>query len=481
MTTPATLSATDFRKELRFRAARLEEVVAALPNERPVTATVKVDGELEVFAVDVPAGVVTLTNRNERQRVVRPIAAELLAALRRRGHQSMRGAGELYAVRGGAGPDAGRPLPFEQTIGQVRARAYKTTPAADQQQLRLAVFDIFELDGRQLWRVVPYAERFALLYSLFMNGEHFVRPVIGQTLAGREADPIQALWKQHVLAENFEGLVLRTNGAIKVKPIHTLDLAVIGIQAGRGKAAGRMGALVTAFRDWSGRFISAGKVGTGFTDAERAWWWQHVTRLPKQKLPKQASEPDRVFVVPQRVIEVEAERFNHRQAPAWHWHAPTRRWARAGSQPSALMQKPRFVRVRDDKSLTPYDLRLEQVPGFGADHAKIRIPDPGTDGARFREQLTAVRPDVARFASKLHVPAGDFEDLLQDTYVKALQGWERLEAAGKFAPGAGMPEPGRPLVTWLYTIFANAWTSLQRKRQVRRRRAVAATAGQLTE
>lgn len=65
---------------------------------------------------------------------------------------------------------------------------------------------------------------------------------------------------KEALAKGLEGLVLRKGDEwLKVKPVETHDLEVIGYQEGQGKHEGRMGALLT----------DRGKVGTGFTDVER--------------------------------------------------------------------------------------------------------------------------------------------------------------------------------------------------------------------
>lgn len=95
-----------------------------------------------------------------------------------------------------------------------------------------------------------------------------------------------------------EGLVLHgANGdTLKVKPRETYDVAVIGVQPGEGKHKGRIGALLT----------EKGKVGTGFTDAQRAAHYPNGT-----------------------VIEVEA----------------------MGLTPGGKFRHPRFVRVRWDKRL----------------------------------------------------------------------------------------------------------------------------------
>lgn len=74
-----------------------------------------------------------------------------------------------------------------------------------------------------------------------------------------KAEEIRASLK-HALSCGYEGLVLRgPDKWLKVKDHETYDVVVTGHQPGKGKHAGRMGALLT----------EKGKVGTGFTDAVR--------------------------------------------------------------------------------------------------------------------------------------------------------------------------------------------------------------------
>lgn len=100
-----------------------------------------------------------------------------------------------------------------------------------------------------------------------------------------------------------EGLVLRQGPvAIKVKPSDTLDLLVTGYEEGDGKHKGRLGFLVT----------SKGRVGTGFSDAEReAFWAQRDLLIGK-------------------TIEVECMQFT----------------------PAGVMRHARFIRERFDKEAT---------------------------------------------------------------------------------------------------------------------------------
>lgn len=65
---------------------------------------------------------------------------------------------------------------------------------------------------------------------------------------------------RYALERGDEGLILRQGDKwLKVKPNITHDVKVIGVIEGKGKHAGKMGALITPM----------GKVGTGFTDKDR--------------------------------------------------------------------------------------------------------------------------------------------------------------------------------------------------------------------
>lgn len=99
-------------------------------------------------------------------------------------------------------------------------------------------------------------------------------------------DDIKLVYED-ALKRGYEGLVLRNDDGtrLKLKPNTTYDVPITDIQPGKGKNKGRMGALLTP----------KGKVGTGFTDAERAEEWEigsiievkcmHLTDLGKFRHP----------------------------------------------------------------------------------------------------------------------------------------------------------------------------------------------------
>lgn len=65
---------------------------------------------------------------------------------------------------------------------------------------------------------------------------------------------------ERAVKDGYEGLVLRQGGKwFKVKPKETYDVVVTGLQEGKNKNVGKLGAFLT----------DTGNVGTGFTDVQR--------------------------------------------------------------------------------------------------------------------------------------------------------------------------------------------------------------------
>lgn len=93
---------------------------------------------------------------------------------------------------------------------------------------------------------------------------------------GKDLRKIDELLEQMV-REDKEGLMLNTDvpykrtrhkGILKIKRFYTMDLPITGAEEGSGRLAGRLGAFVL---DYKGNEV---KVGSGFTDEQRATYWQ---------------------------------------------------------------------------------------------------------------------------------------------------------------------------------------------------------------
>ena len=160
--------------------------------------------------------------------------------------------GELWLGRGR----------FEELSGLVRRR---TAEAAPWQALRYMLFELPDAEG-------TFAAR-AMCLQAVARQSGWSQLVAVEQAALPSAPALQRRLEQ-VLRSGGEGLMLhradapyhtgRSPALLKLKPLHDAEGQVIGHVAGRGKHAGRMGAL---------RVRSAHGVdfvlGTGFSDAQR--------------------------------------------------------------------------------------------------------------------------------------------------------------------------------------------------------------------
>jgi DNA ligase-1 len=89
------------------------------------------------------------------------------------------------------------------------------------------------------------------------------------------------------LAAGYEGIMIkdpdapyetkRTSAWLKIKPVITVDLVIIGMEEGTGKYAGMLGALVCEGED-AGKKIRT-NVGSGITDEQRKEMWEKREEL----------------------------------------------------------------------------------------------------------------------------------------------------------------------------------------------------------
>lgn len=126
---------------------------------------------------------------------------------------------------------------------------------------------------------VKYEHRRTILEQLehILNGYAESVSVLPVLYHGDDLSMIDVLLDQMV-AEDKEGLMVNTNvpyrrtrhkGILKVKRFYTMDLHITGYEEGSGRLEGTLGALNVSFH---GNNVS---VGSGFTDEQRAFLWEH--------------------------------------------------------------------------------------------------------------------------------------------------------------------------------------------------------------
>jgi len=171
------------------------------------------------------------------------------------------------------------------TFAEISGRFRKKSVDSD---LGVRVFDLLSLAEYDAGvSNAPYISRYARVLSGRYGAQTAdIRAACTHFTPNTAGHPDWQGWCNELKARGgYDGLILRdpegawtrgngTNGEIiKLKPVLSFDLRVIGLEEGRGKHAGRLGAIVVSF---GGREL---RVGTGFTDAERREYWDEGLNL----------------------------------------------------------------------------------------------------------------------------------------------------------------------------------------------------------
>ena len=199
-------------------------------------------------------------------------------------------------------------------------------------------FDLLYLDGRSLMSL-RYDARRAALAELGLSGPTWQAPAhhVGDGGALLEATRAQQL--EGVIAKRLDCPYVpgrRSQGWVKVKNVSSTDAVIGGWLPGDGGRAGRLGALVIGIPDEQGTLRYAGRVGTGFTQAELARLGGLLEPLATAASPFEGRQPPKLtrFVEPRLVARVD---FNERT------HAGT-------------LRQPSYKGLRDD--VAPEDVRF---------------------------------------------------------------------------------------------------------------------------
>ncbi|MFB9387510.1 ATP-dependent DNA ligase [Pseudonocardia petroleophila] len=173
--------------------------------------------------------------------------------------------GETLALR-----DDGRPRPFQETMSRFGSDARE-----EQSLLSPFFFDLLHLDGTDLLDE-PLHVRLDALAALV--DEPLRMPGVRTPTPEQAAEVLDA-----ALSAGHEGVVVKSLAAPylagrrgkawqKVKPVHTLDLVVLGAEWGYGRRTGSLSNIHLGARDPDGgEPIMVGKTFKGMTDELLAW------------------------------------------------------------------------------------------------------------------------------------------------------------------------------------------------------------------
>ena len=170
------------------------------------------------------------------------------------------------------------------------------------------VFDLLWLEGRSLLELEYRARRKALL-GLELAGAHWQVPGhhVGDGDALLELTRRQSL--EGVMAKRLDCPYTpgrRSHGWVKVKNVRRVSLVIGGWLPGEGGRSGRLGALAVGYHE-EGALHYAGRVGTGFTEAELTRLTRLLEPLARDTSPFEGRQPPKALraVEPRLICDVE--------------------------------------------------------------------------------------------------------------------------------------------------------------------------------
>jgi bifunctional non-homologous end joining protein LigD len=172
-------------------------------------------------------------------------------------------------------------------------------------------FDLLYLDGRTLMDL-PYTERRKRLEALGLDGPHWQTPSYHRGDGEGLLELTRERGLEGLVAKRIDSRYLpgrRTRAWLKVKNLMGQELVIGGWLPGQGRREGTLGALLVGYQaeeDGGRQLKYAGRVGTGFSDAELDRLAGLLDPLRTETSPFAGRQPPReaVFVEPELVAEV---------------------------------------------------------------------------------------------------------------------------------------------------------------------------------
>ncbi len=372
------LNAEGYLRIVRTRRRQLGQMTMALdtvaakrriPDSR-YQISQKIDGEFSMMIYQY--GEVCLLNPGKTLRAGAPFMAEAADLLKKSGVKKALIGGEFYVQRD---PELRVKDGKATRVHDIVRIGRKPENQEQLDQLAFAAFNIWDWDGADL--SMDYTASIAKLTKVFGGGAR-VHPV--KTVIGENAKAVLKQYDEWVTGEGHEGVVARseTAGVFKVKPRHTLDLAVIGFTESTDERAGMLHDMLLAIVRKDGTYQIVSRVGGGFSDEQRVSILKKLTPLVADSEFHEVNSSRVAYqmIEPGLVIEIECldlvamtSRGNPIDKMVLEWNAEDKRWEGLRRLPLCSIISPQFIRFRDDKTANKDDARLAQLTDI------VDIPD----------------------------------------------------------------------------------------------------------
>lgn len=365
-------TAINYKKNIagRFVAVDGAKIKQAIAGQQ-ICVTRKIDGHLQV--VFFRDGKCTMLNAQGKQRADGLKCLDVFAeSLKSSGVKSASIAAELYYPA-----ESGRPR-CSDVISALADNAKRDL-------LRLAPFDIIELDGTD-WNPGSYAETHKKLCSFFKDDS--VSPI--EMRIASSTDEVQEIYDELVVGEGAEGLVIHSESHIiwKVKPRHSIDAAAIGYTTSdRG-----LRDLMLAVRRKDGLFQMFAVGSNGFSEEDRQKIVDRLAKLHVESqyilsdsrgIAYQMLKPELVYEV--SVLELVARGNDDKVKlnPLLRYDE-SQGWLMEGNTPGVRAISVTIERERTDKTPSETDIRISQLTDicpFEEEEAPVKL-EPSTLLAR---------------------------------------------------------------------------------------------------
>ncbi len=362
----------DILRQVRMRRRQLGRMMMALDREKAkyripagdYFISRKIDGEFTclVYRGDKKSAEAFTLNPGGTVRSGAAFHLEAAKKLSKAGIKSALLGGELYVRRS----DGKRPW-----VHDVVRVARKPEDQAAVDSLSFGIFNIYDLDGVDL--SMHYADAIKRIEEIFGKavGSEHQRVHSVETVIGDEKK-IFRQYAKWVDKEGAEGVVVRSDsaGIFKIKPRHTLDLAVVGFSEGIDDRAGMLHSMLLAVIRSDGSFQIVSRVGGGFSDEQRIEILKQLKPLVAESEYAEVNS-DRVayqMLTPGLVVEISCldiiSRTSHGSTidrMIIEWNEEQKRWEGIRRLPLCSLISPQFLRIREDKSANPDDVKMSQL------------------------------------------------------------------------------------------------------------------------
>lgn len=313
--------------------------------------TRKIDGTMQMLFYRDGEAVAVSTSGAELREL--PCLDEFASLVERAGLKSATAVGELYAVLS----DTGRERVFDVS----RAVADKSL----NEKLKLAIFDLVDVDDEKI--VLPYREVIGKIGELF-SGER-VHPVESREAA--TVDDVEKIYKQWVVEESAEGLVVRFCSfmSYKIKPHHTVDAVVIGYTVKDDPHSDSVRDIMVAVMRPDGLLQQFAVTGTGFSKEQRRELLRRLSPLATQSNYVETDSRNIAFqmVRPEVIVELVAgdylaeDSFGKAKMNTLLRYTEEEGYSIEASTPGVSAHHLSFVCFRDDKEVCSESIRLSQI------------------------------------------------------------------------------------------------------------------------